>query len=83
MMEHDDVLQKILEILAGALPEGGPEIKADLDLIDDLGLDSMKVLEILESLEDSFDISIPMNVMPGVRTANDLAAELQKIIKSE
>ncbi|SHO51856.1 phosphopantetheine-binding protein [Desulfopila aestuarii] len=83
MKEHDDVLQKILEILAVTLPEGGPEIKADLDLIDDLGLDSMKVLEILESLEDSFDISIPMNVMPGVRTANDLARELQKIIKSE
>lgn len=83
MMENDDVLQKILEILAAAVPEGGPEVTANLDLIDDLGLDSMKVLEILEGLEDSFDISIPMNVMPEVRTASDLAAQIQNIIRSE
>ncbi len=80
MIEYDEVLQRILEILARAVPEGGPEVTADLDLIDDLGLDSIKVLEIMEGLEDSFDISIPMNVMAEVRTASDLAAQLQKII---
>ncbi len=83
MSEHDEVLQKILDILSQMLPEGGPSASADLDLVNDLGLDSMKVLEILEAVEDSFDISIPINIMPDVRTVNDLAVEIVKITGSE
>ncbi len=79
MTENDEVLRKILDILTKIAPEGGPKLTADLDLINDLGLDSIKVLEIMEALEDSFDISIPINIMPEVRTVNDLAVEIQKI----
>lgn len=83
MTEKDDTLHRVLAILARVVPEGGPELTADVDLINDLGLDSMKVLEILEALEESFDISIPINIMPEVRTVNDLAIEIQKITGSQ
>ena len=54
-----------------------------LDLVNDLGLDSVKVMEILETLEDSFDISIPINILPGVRTVKELAAEIQNLAGNE
>lgn len=83
MPVHDKVLQKIIDILIQAAPEGAPTVTADSDLVNDLGLDSMKVMEILEAIEDSFDISIPINIMPDVRTVNDLVVEIKKITGSE
>jgi acyl carrier protein len=83
MPEYDEVLQQVLDIFNQMVPEGGPQVSPDLDLVNDLGLDSMKVLEILEAIEDSFDISIPINIMPVVRTVKDLAVEIEKITGSE
>ncbi|MFV0437942.1 MAG: acyl carrier protein [Desulfopila sp.] len=80
MQDYDEIVAKVTTVLAAAMPPDGPTVTKDLNLVDDLGLDSMKVLEILEALEDSFDISIPMNVMPEVRTPSDLATEIQKIL---
>jgi acyl carrier protein len=47
----------------------------------DLGLDSLKVMKILESVEDRYDISIPLNVLPEVRTVKDFALQIQKLYR--
>jgi acyl carrier protein len=83
MPTKQEVLQQILEIIKPMAPENGPQVTADLDLVNDLGLDSIKVMEILETLEDSFDISIPINILPGVRTVKDLAYEIQNLTGNE
>ena len=83
MVTEQEVLQQILEIIKPMAPENGPSVTADLDLVNDLGLDSIKVMEILEALEDSFDISIPINILPGVRTVKDLAYEIQNLTGNE
>jgi acyl carrier protein len=83
MPTKQEVLQQILEIIKPMAPENGPPVTADLDLVNDLGLDSIKVMEILEILEDSFDISIPINILPGVRTVEDLAYEIQNLTGNE
>lgn len=57
----------ILTCLQG-LVEGGLEIKPDSDLVNDLGLESIRVLYLLMMLEDEFDISIPINILLDVRT---------------
>ena len=83
MPTTEEVLQKILEIVKPMAPKDGPPVTAELDLINDLGLDSIKVMEILETLEDGFDISIPINILPGVRTVKDLAVEIQNLTGNE
>jgi acyl carrier protein len=45
----------------------------------DLGLDSLKVMKILETVEDSFDILIPLNVLPDIRTVKDFVLQIQKL----
>ena len=32
-------------------------------------------------IEDHFDITVPMNVLPDVRTVRDLATQLEKLIQ--
>ena len=83
MPTKEEVLQQILDIIKPMIPGDIPPTAADLDLVNDLGLDSVKVMEILETLEDSFDISIPINILPGVRTVKELAAEIQNLAGNE
>lgn len=83
MPTKEEVLQQILDIVKPMIPGDILPTAADLDLVNDLGLDSVKVMEILETLEDSFDISIPINILPGVRTVKELAAEIQNLAGNE
>ena len=83
MPTKEEVLQQILDIIKPMVQEDGPPVSADLDLVNDLGLDSIKVMEVLETLEDNFDISIPINILPGIRTVKDLAVEIQNLTGNE
>lgn len=49
------------------------------DLVEGLGLDSFKVLDLLLEVEDEFNISVPMNVLTEVRTVKDMATQIHKI----
>ena len=78
MQGYEDILKSIYEILKPFVPQG-QEINEDTDLGADLGLDSLKVMKILEAVEDKFDISIPLNILPDVRTVKDFVVEIQKL----
>ncbi len=68
-------LSKQLEIITSE------NIKFDetTDLVEGLGLDSFKVLDLLLEVEDEFDISIPMNVLTDVRSVKDLAEKIHEL----
>ena len=82
MQVDENVLQKVCEILRPLVPEG-QQVNAETDLVADLGLDSLKVMKLVESVEDSFDISIPLNILPDVRTVNDFVLAIQKLFEDE
>ena len=46
------------------------------DLVADIGLSSLEVMEFIEKIEDEFDISIPLNILPDVNTVGELATKL-------
>ena len=79
MTEYDNVLQELRQMLRSYVPQE-LEIDEDTDLVADLDLDSLKVMKILETVEDHFDISIPLNIMPDVRTVKDFVLQIQKLI---
>jgi acyl carrier protein len=78
MPDYENILQTLNQLLQPFVPQG-QEISEDTDLVADLGLDSLKVMKILESVEDHFDISIPLNVLPDVRTVKDFASQIKKL----
>ena len=55
------------------------ELSETTDLVADLGLSSLEVMEFIEKLEDHFDISIPLNILPDVNTIGELAVKLRDI----
>lgn len=66
-------LDEVLPLVAERFPQKGP-ITAEMHISRDLGLDSLAAMDLLMSLEDEFDISIPLNALPDVETVGDLAA---------
>ena len=81
MLNRDAVMNYILTCLQGIV-EGGVEIKPDSDLVNDLGLESIRVLDLLMMLEDELDISIPINILLDVRTPEQLLEALQPHLES-
>jgi acyl carrier protein len=51
----------------------GKTIEADTDIAAELDLDSLAVMDVIMELEDGLDISIPLNLIPDIRTVGDLA----------
>jgi acyl carrier protein len=78
MNDYKDILLKLYDILKPFTAEG-VELNEETDLISDLGLDSMKVIKLLLRVEDSFDISIPLNILPEVRTIKDFAKQVRQL----
>ena len=78
MLGYENILQALSQILKPFVPQN-QDIDEDTDLVADLGLDSLKVMKIVESVEDHFDISIPLNVLPDVRTVKDFVLKIQQI----
>ncbi|WP_289052647.1 acyl carrier protein [uncultured Escherichia sp.] len=75
MVNREIVMDYILSCLQ-ELVENGVEIKPDSDLVNDLGLESIKVMDLLMMLEDRFDISIPINILLDVKTPAQLMETL-------
>ncbi len=82
MATDEQILQQIQDMLQQILPEDALRVTVDLNLMNDLDLDSLKVLELLEKLEDAYDISIPINILAEIRTVGDLVEEIEKLTAS-
>jgi acyl carrier protein len=77
MASYDECLQIIRE-LAEPFADEGVTIEEDSVLGAELGLSSLRTLELVADLEDRLDVSLPLNALPGVRTVGELARLLEK-----
>lgn len=80
--EYDEVLARLVpQLQRFAEPE--VKLNEDVNLIEGLGLDSNKVLDLILEVEDEFDISMPMNLLTDVHTVRDLAQFIEKILSAK
>ena len=75
---YEEVLRRLHRQIE-SIAEKGAEINESTDLVEGLGLDSFKVLDLLLEVEDEFDLSIPMNVLADVRTVEDMARRIHEL----
>ena len=62
--------------------KNGIELTEATDINADLNIDSVAILDLLMTIEDAYDISIPINLLADVRTVGELAATVQKMIEA-
>jgi acyl carrier protein len=75
------MLEKVQEMLAEALNISVDKVAADAKIVEDLGADSLDVVELLSRLEDELGITIPDEDVENLVTVADVAAEIEKLTK--
>ncbi|MBQ1545604.1 MAG: acyl carrier protein [Clostridia bacterium] len=65
------VFEKLREILADELELSEDEITMESDLVEDLGADSMAVVDLIMSIEDEFGVEVPDEDVEKVKTIGD------------
>lgn len=74
------VLEKLIDLLCEQLDIEPDEVNENTDIINDLGADSLDVVDLVMTLEDEFDIEIPDEDIEGIRTVGELARYLEEHI---
>lgn len=64
--------EKIKKIIAKNLSINEEKVTMEADFINDLGADSIDLVEIYMDLEDEFNMSIPDQELPNIKTVGDL-----------
>lgn len=67
-----EVGNRIRSIVSQQLGVEVSEIHADSSILDDLGADSLDVVELVMQLEDEFDIEVPDEEAQTIRTVADV-----------
>ena len=75
------MLEKIQAMLAEALNLPLEKVTADAKIVDDLGADSLDVVELLSRLEDEYGVMIPDEEVENLVTVADVAAQIEKLVK--
>ncbi len=73
------VFEKIKEILAEQFDiEDDNALQMNTNIGDDLGADSLDVVEVLMSIEDEFSVEIPDEEIENIKTIGDLVEYIEK-----
>ncbi len=71
------VLEKVKAILAEQFDVEEEKITSDTDLQEDLGADSLDVVDLLMSIEDEFEIEIPDDEIENIKTVGALVSYIE------
>ena len=72
------IFEKIKELLAEQLDTPADDMAMDTDIANDLGADSLDVVELLMSIEDEFDVEIPDEEIENIKTIGDLVKYIEE-----
>ncbi len=75
------MLEKIQAMLAEALNISVDKVTPDAKIVDDLGADSLDVVELLSQLEEEYGITIPDEDAENLVTVADVAKAIEQLAK--
>ncbi len=68
---------KVKEVIVEQLGVDPERVKAEASFIDDLGADSLDIVELVMAMEEEFGIEIPDEDAEKLKTVQDVASYLQ------
>ncbi len=80
MRQYEEILIELYAVLQPFAKGQVESLSEETELVADLEIDSLKLMELMLEIEDRFDVSVPLNVLPDVSTVKDLALKLKELI---
>ncbi len=72
-----DMLEAVKKILSNQLRLDADEIDQNTDILNDLGADSLDIVEMLMTIEQEYGIVVPDDVITTFKTVGDVAKYLE------
>lgn len=72
-----EIFEKLQEIISDQLELDIDNIALDSHILDDLGADSLDVVDLIMSIEDEFDVEVPDEALEDIRTVEDMVKYLE------
>lgn len=82
-METEEIRSKIKEIISNATNISPEKIGDNASYKDDLGLDSLTMLEISVDLDSEFDLEMPEEELANIRTLQNSVDLIQKYLAAK
>ncbi len=73
-----DIYSKVVEIISSQLRVDPENISESSAIVEDLGADSLDIVEMLMTFEEQFSICVPDEVIPEMRKVSDLVEYLEE-----
>ena len=74
------VLEQIIKMVAEQFMIDENEITADTSFVDDLGADSLDVVELTMAMEETFSLpDMPEDELTNIQTVGDLADDVSRV----
>ncbi|MBO4292135.1 MAG: acyl carrier protein [Lachnospiraceae bacterium] len=73
------MLEKIKQVIAEQLDVNADEITEDTVLTDDLGADSLDIVELVMAFESEYDIELPTEELENISTVKDIIDLMRKM----
>ncbi len=77
-MDTDEIFEKVKTIIVEQLGVSETSVTTDASFIDDLGADSLDIVELVMALEEEFDIEIPDTDAEKVVTVGDVVEYIKE-----
>lgn len=77
-MSEQSTFEKVKAITVDQLSVAPEDVKMDSTFIDDLGADSLDIVELIIAFEEGFNTEIPDEVAEKIRTVRDAVELLDK-----
>lgn len=73
-----DVVAKVRRVVSEQLEIDLKDVQPESKLIEDLGADSLMIIELLLSLEEEFELDVPDEDVEQIQTVQDIVSYLEK-----
>jgi acyl carrier protein len=73
------IAERTKRIIAEQLGVHEHEVTNESHIIDDLGADSLDIVELVMTLEEEFDVEVPDERVEDVRTVEDIIGVIQEL----
>ncbi|MGK2286129.1 acyl carrier protein [Pedomonas sp. V897] len=80
MLSHQQIYEVLTRLIA-PFNKKGVALTPDTSFASDLEFDSLTVMDLVAAIEDEFDITLPLNMLPDLETIGHVASAVEKILK--
>ena len=71
-MEKEEIFNKVVDVLVEQLGVEKENVKKDSEIMTDLGADSLDVVDVVQVLEEEFNVKVPNTDIEKLKTVEDI-----------